>query len=166
MSQVARGRSPVRRWNYGRLRWHWVCAHLICWRVMRSTISATNCIVGDTMKLMKPTCESGTAVTLRSHSGDTLSPSSFSRSPCRKNSSTSRSVHLLCTSQRFDGWLMSAACNMNDSARDLSMLHTGTTPFYSTSSFGTRTSPMGSLTIGDEFRPRNARYGYHTSLEW
>mmetsp|Transcript_57392 Transcript_57392/g.151134 ORF Transcript_57392/g.151134 Transcript_57392/m.151134 type:complete len:214 (+) Transcript_57392:153-794(+) len=60
---------------------------------------------------MKPTCDVGSTVLPRAHSGDTGSPSACSRSPCAKNSESTASAQRLARGKGRDGLERSAVCS-------------------------------------------------------
>lgn len=63
-----------------------------------------------------PICDSIRGVVTRSHRGESGSASSFSQSPCRKNSSVILAVHWECVSHGLPGCEMSAVCSSRHSA--------------------------------------------------
>lgn len=69
-----------------------------------------------------PIWDSATSVFSRSQRGEIGRPSSCSRSPCLKNSSSSWLVQRWWRLQSLAGWLMSAQCSTSDRAFCLSML--------------------------------------------
>mmetsp|Transcript_57079 Transcript_57079/g.100220 ORF Transcript_57079/g.100220 Transcript_57079/m.100220 type:complete len:225 (+) Transcript_57079:233-907(+) len=88
-------------------------------------------ISGATTNSIKPICMLHRLMASRSHIGDTSRPRDFSLSPCRQNSSTTRSAHLAHKSYGLNGLLMSLQWRINSmiNMRFLSSLMQSMTSF-------------------------------------
>lgn len=74
---------------------------------------------GATTNSMKPICILHKLIVSRSHIGEISSPIDFSLSPCKQNSSTTKSAHFAHNAYGLNGFEISEQCNTSSIKKSL-----------------------------------------------